>query len=101
MWGRFLENGEYSDFLITCGGQEFHVHRIIICPKSSYFRLMCKETFKEGITKKLDLVDEDPDVFSAVMTFLYTGIYETDKITGAEDRGTYPSRTECSRSDKS
>jgi hypothetical protein len=89
MWGRFLESGEYSDFLIVCGGREFHVHRVIICPRSSYFRLMCKENFKEGITKRLELTDEDPDVFQAVLTFLYTGIYETDKIAGSEESGEF------------
>jgi hypothetical protein len=85
MWGRFLESGEYSDFLITCGDREFHVHRIIICPRSSYFRMLCKENFMEGLTKRLQLEDEDPDVFQAVLTYLYTGIYETAKIAGEEE----------------
>lgn len=88
MWGRYLESGEYSDFLVTCANREFHVHRLVICPRSSYFRLVCKESFKEGITQKLDLVDEDPDVFQSVLTFLYTGIYETCKITGCQETGT-------------
>lgn len=88
MWGRYLESGEYSDFLVTCANREFHVHRLVICPRSSYFRLMCKDHFKEGITQKLELVDEDPDVFQSVLTFLYTGIYETCKITGSEEIGT-------------
>lgn len=87
MWGRYLESGEYSDFLVTCANREFHVHRLVICPRSSYFRLMCKDNFKEGITQKLELVDEDPDVFQSVLTFLYTGIYETCKITGSEEIG--------------
>lgn len=87
MWGRYLESGEYSDFLISCSGRDFRVHRLVICPKSSYFRVLCKDNFKEGISQRLDLVDEDPNVFQAVLTFLYTGIYETEKITGspAED----------------
>ncbi|KAH8698628.1 BTB/POZ protein [Talaromyces proteolyticus] len=85
MWGRYLESGEYSDFLVTCGSRDFHVHRLVICHKSSYFRMLCKDNFKEGITQKLELVDEDPDVFQAVLTFLYTGIYETDKIAGSAE----------------
>lgn len=92
MWGRYLESGEYSDFLVTCANREFHVHRLVICPRSSYFRLMCKDNFKEGITQKLELVDEDPDVFQSVLTFLYTGIYETCKITGSEEIGNSTSR---------
>lgn len=88
MWGRFLESGEYSDFLISCGDREFKVHRIILCPRSSYFRLLCKENFMEGLTKRLDLVDEDPDVFQAVLTYLYTGIYETVKIEGEDENPT-------------
>lgn len=92
MWGRYLESGEYSDFLVTCANREFHVHRLVICPRSSYFRLMCKDNFKEGITQKLELVDEDPDVFQSVLTFLYTGIYETCKITGSEEIGNSSSR---------
>ncbi|KAL1988810.1 hypothetical protein VTN96DRAFT_7694 [Rasamsonia emersonii] len=98
MWGRFLESGEYSDFVIVCGGREFNVHRIIICPRSSYFRTMCKENFKEGISKRLELVDEDPDVFHAVLTFLYTGIYETDKIAGSEEVESPPAEGSCGSS---
>jgi BTB/POZ domain len=87
MWGRFLESGEYSDFEVVCSGREFQVHRIIICPRSSYFRNICKENFKEGITKRLELADEDPNVFQAVLTFLYTGIYETAWVSGNEEIG--------------
>ncbi|KAE8554265.1 hypothetical protein EYB25_002803 [Talaromyces marneffei] len=102
MWGRYLESGEYSDFLVTCGNREFHVHRLVICPRSSYFRLMCKDNFKEGITQKLELVDEDPDVFQSVLTFLYTGIYETCKITGNEEIENTPStERSCNSSEDS
>lgn len=87
MWGRYLESGEYSDFVVVCGGREFKVHRLVICPRSKYFHTMCKENFKEGIEQKLELVDEDPDVFKSVLTFLYTGIYETDKISGCGEIG--------------
>ncbi|CRG89531.1 hypothetical protein PISL3812_06567 [Talaromyces islandicus] len=99
MWGRYLESGEYSDFLISCSGRDFQVHRLVICPKSSYFRTLCKDNFKEGISQKLELVDEDPDVFQAVLTFLYTGIYETDKITGPpEDETTQAAEGSCGSS---
>ncbi|GAM42787.1 BTB/POZ domain protein [Talaromyces pinophilus] len=102
MWGRYLESGEYSDFLVTCANREFHVHRLVICPRSSYFRLMCKDNFKEGITQKLELVDEDPDVFQSVLTFLYTGIYETCKITGSEEIESAPStERSCNSSEDS
>lgn len=102
MWGRYLESGEYSDFLVTCADREFHVHRLVICPRSSYFRLMCKDHFKEGITQKLELVDEDPDVFQSVLTFLYTGIYETCKITGSEEIESTPStERSCNSSEDS
>lgn len=34
---RLLLNGQYSDMIIRCGGNDFRAHRAIVCPQSSFF----------------------------------------------------------------
>jgi hypothetical protein len=35
--------GDYSDLRIVCGDLEFKVHRCVVCLRSSYFELACRE----------------------------------------------------------
>lgn len=41
-----LESGEYSDFIIRCGGKDFKVHKVIVCPQSSFFKAALAGGFK-------------------------------------------------------
>jgi len=87
-WDQFLSTGDFSDFTIVCGDREFKVHRVVLCAQSRYFRAACKEeSFKEGTSRRLEL-QEDPEVFEGVLSFLYTGDY---KIPG-NGRFTFPEK---------
>lgn len=41
-----FESSKYSDFTIRCRGKEFKVHRIILCPRSTFFAAACDGDFK-------------------------------------------------------
>ncbi|KAL2006817.1 hypothetical protein VTN00DRAFT_9485 [Thermoascus crustaceus] len=84
-WDQFLSTGEFSDFTIVCGDSEWKVHRVILCAQSQYFRVICKECYREGTSRRLELKEEDPDVIQAVLSFLYTDDYETDVIGDSQD----------------
>ncbi len=43
-----LRSGDYHDFIITCRGIDFKVHRNMICPPSSYFQKLCNSNYKAG-----------------------------------------------------
>ncbi|KAL1845947.1 hypothetical protein VTK73DRAFT_389 [Phialemonium thermophilum] len=48
------EDKTYSDLTITNGGQEYHVHRAIVCPRSSFFRAACNGSFKVSRCKRAE-----------------------------------------------
>jgi len=33
-----LTSGDYSDFVITCGSDKYHVHKAIVCSQSDFFK---------------------------------------------------------------
>jgi BTB/POZ domain len=43
---RYLESGEYSDFMIRCRGHEWKVHQVIISAVSPYFKRLTSGPFK-------------------------------------------------------
>ena len=47
------EKGLYSDFSITCKGQVFQVHRLILGSQSSYFATLFKSGFKVRTPQKV------------------------------------------------
>jgi len=50
--------------------ETFPVHRDILT-KSEYFRRALDGDFKEAEEQAIDLPEEDPDIFSFVVAFLY------------------------------
>src|SRR5947207_15393716 len=40
-----LESGKYSDLTLTCGDDEYRVHRAIVCPHSAFFEAACGGDF--------------------------------------------------------
>lgn len=52
----------------------FAAHEDVLC-RSPYFAAALKGQFLDGSTKKVDLPDEEPEVLSCVLEFLYKGDY--------------------------
>jgi len=43
---RLQDSAKYSDLTLACQGQEFHVHRAIVCPHSKFFEAACDGDFE-------------------------------------------------------
>lgn len=43
---QLLRTGDYSDFTLVCGGQEFRVHKNIVCSQSPVISAALKSGFK-------------------------------------------------------
>jgi hypothetical protein len=52
----------------------FAAHEDVLC-KSPYFAQACREQFFEPTNKRIELPNEEPEVFSAVLEYLYKGDY--------------------------
>ncbi|PNH02015.1 ARM REPEAT PROTEIN INTERACTING WITH ABF2, partial [Tetrabaena socialis] len=63
-----------ADVTIVVSGRTFHAHRLIVSARSDYFRQRLGGGFADGSAQQLDLPDADPDVFSLLLLFLYTGV---------------------------
>ena len=42
------ESGKLSDLTVTCGGQQFLVHKAIVCSQSPFFDKACNSGFRVG-----------------------------------------------------
>lgn len=96
-----LASGLYSDFVITCQGRMFKVHKVILAASSEFFRALlrndcqvchvcdirlmfisltvCQET-RDG---KVDLAEDDPEIIALLLKYLYTGVYGIGQVKKA------------------
>lgn len=52
----------------------FAAHEDVLC-HSPYFQSACRDQFFSSTNKRIDLADEDPEVFSSILEYLYKGDY--------------------------
>ncbi|KAK4917778.1 hypothetical protein LTR28_013232, partial [Elasticomyces elasticus] len=50
----------------------FAAHEDVLC-HSPYFQSVCRGQFFESYGKRIDLADEEPEIFSSVLEYLYKG----------------------------
>ena len=97
---RLLNSGKGSDLTLTCGGQKFKVHKAIICSRSDFFAAACWSGFKvntqnnmglsqlsieqEAQTNCIDLPDDDPNVLSKLIGYLYGFDYDDSYIPSVQ-----------------
>ncbi|KAF5631134.1 amino acid transport gap1 [Fusarium tjaetaba] len=74
-----LQTGDYSDLTITCGKDQYRVHKAIICPRSNFFKAACDGKFKEAQTGEIDLPDDDPTAVRMMIQYLYHDTYVPPK----------------------
>ncbi|KAJ9414595.1 hypothetical protein QL093DRAFT_2107111 [Fusarium oxysporum] len=70
-----LKTGDYSDLVISCGKDQYRVHKAIICPRSHFLKAACNGEFKEAQTGTIDLPDDDPVVLRMMIEYLYHDTY--------------------------
>ncbi|KFY00931.1 hypothetical protein O988_03022 [Pseudogymnoascus sp. VKM F-3808] len=74
-----LKTGAFSDLTITCGDMTWNAHRVVVCPKSSFFRAACVGNFKEAVTGIISLEDDNPLAVNFMMDYIYTNDYTINK----------------------
>ncbi|KAE9969326.1 hypothetical protein EG328_006960, partial [Venturia inaequalis] len=71
----------YSDLLIQCGGTNFRVHKIVVCPQCKFLENACKEewekkTMHENVEMThIELSDDSPLAVNALIEWLYNHDY--------------------------
>ncbi|RBA11040.1 hypothetical protein FPRO05_14270 [Fusarium proliferatum] len=64
-----------SDVTITCDGQEFKAHRVIISAHSKCFAKALNGGWKERSERQIDIKDFDASVVEAMLRFMYSFDY--------------------------
>jgi hypothetical protein len=52
----------------------FAAHEDVLC-QSPFFQAACRGKFLESSTRRIDLPDEEPEIFSSILEYLYKGDY--------------------------
>lgn len=71
----------------------FAAHEDVLS-KSPYFAQACRAQFFEAANKRIELANEDPEVFSAVLEYLYKGDYTPHLAHDKKRQSFYLSKTE-------
>jgi len=94
-----LESGKYSDLTLTCGDDEYRVHRAIVCPHSAFFEAACGGDFavnypsaesigpvstkadgnQEASSRTIALVDDDPETVQRMLSYMYSFDYQDER----------------------
>ncbi|KJX93166.1 hypothetical protein TI39_contig4376g00002 [Zymoseptoria brevis] len=73
------DDATYADVLVHCQGREWHCHRVVLCPQSSYFAKKCLTyTSRDGVpNNQKPIVIEDkhsPEDVEFCLKFMYVHI---------------------------
>ena len=84
-----LSNTNSAIITISVGPEQrlFAAHEGVLS-KSSHFAQSCRGQFFEAAAKRIDLPNEEPEVFSAVLEYLYKGDY-TPKLSYDKKRASW------------
>ncbi|KAH0506053.1 Speckle-type POZ protein [Microtus ochrogaster] len=71
--GELWENSLFTDCCLVVADQEFRAHKAILAARSPVFRAMFEHDMEESRTNLIEIHDLQPEVFKAMMDFIYTG----------------------------
>ncbi|KID81498.1 succinate-semialdehyde dehydrogenase [Metarhizium guizhouense ARSEF 977] len=63
--------GKYSDCTIVCGDYEQRAHKLVICPRSTFFEAAFAHEMKEKATGIIELQEDDPEAVKLMVYYLY------------------------------
>ena len=69
---RFLTSTSNGDVTFIVGGKEFQAHKAILSARSPVFAAMFQHDMKEAALNRVDVVEIEPDIFQALLRFIYT-----------------------------
>ncbi|EGW04286.1 speckle-type POZ protein [Cricetulus griseus] len=89
--GQLWENSLFTDCSLVVAGQEFGAHKAILAARSPVFRAMFEHDMEERRKNCAEIHDLEPQVFKAMMDFIYTGkvtVFHSmaDSIPAAADK---------------
>ncbi|KAI4244431.1 MAG: hypothetical protein LQ352_006804 [Teloschistes flavicans] len=73
----YFDNGRFTDLTLNCRGREWQCHKVIVCSQSRFFEAACSTGYH---VRRLDLTDDDPDLVTIMIEFLYMGEYKPDRM---------------------
>jgi hypothetical protein len=75
----YLDSGTYCDLTFIIGCEQFPCHRIILASSSPYFQALLTHRFKENNLNSIELRDIEPQIFSLLLHYIYSGQIELDE----------------------
>ncbi|KHO00486.1 speckle-type POZ protein-like protein [Metarhizium album ARSEF 1941] len=77
---QMMMSGEFSDLIFICRGQEFKVHKAIVCAHSPVIKAAVQGEFEESQSNAIKMDSFQPKTVKRLVQFMYTGDYdETDE----------------------
>ena len=73
-FGKLLENKDFCDMEIQCGGEVFPCHQVIISARSPVFRAMFQAKMKESESRKVIIEDITKETMIGMLYYIYTGL---------------------------
>ncbi|CAF0938721.1 unnamed protein product [Rotaria sordida] len=74
----YLDSGIYCDLTFIIGCENFLCHRIILASSSPYFQALLTHKFKENNLNSIEIRDIEPNIFSILLHYIYSGKIEID-----------------------
>uniref|UniRef100_A0A0D9X5K1 BTB domain-containing protein n=1 Tax=Leersia perrieri TaxID=77586 RepID=A0A0D9X5K1_9ORYZ len=84
-FGRLLEPKETCDVRFSVGGETFDAHRAILAIRSPVFMAELFGPMRKKGTKSIVVKDMQPDVFRAMLRFIYTDSLDTVDVLQGDD----------------
>jgi len=82
--GGLLMNGELSDIKLSCDGEIFNCHKVVLCCNSEAFKnMLVNENSKEAVTGEIEVTDTPATVLEALLHFIYNNTVEKTQISTA------------------
>lgn len=70
------EYAKLCDVILRCEGKEIPTHRAVLAACSPYFLAMFTHELRESSQQVVDLKDVNPEILSALVDFVYTGVID-------------------------
>ncbi|KAL4239718.1 Kelch-like protein 41 [Mactra antiquata] len=67
------QDESFSDIVIKIGTKSYNCHRLVLASLSAYFNAMFRSGMKETVDGSADLQNIEPEIFEAVLKFMYSG----------------------------
>lgn len=69
----FQPDALFSDVTLLCRDRSFACHKVVLAARSDVFRAMLShEDMEEALTKKVKIIDIEPEILEMMLLFLYT-----------------------------